>query len=337
MLAADEAVEAVGQLTHFIVGVDLDALGQIAVTIGDASQSLGYLAERAKQHADQPGDGEDAAHQHQQRQTELGHQQGGERRLKGILVQHQNQLPVGIGDVGRPKQLVTPFVFEVGRYQPLTRLALIDQGIGQIVVDLGGRLHRLGGILVGDDGTILVHHDGKAVSRQFHLGDVFHQRSDGEVAPHYAARNRLGQGHHHDVVGHIQIGFGHDETTLGHGFLIPATGARVIATAVDGGVGVVHLAAALAKIGELEAAGNLCLLQGVEGLGSRLAAQRLNDVATGCEPVADAGGLLAAKTLNLLLAALQQQVFLAAIALPGEHQDHQRKGNHHRQQYLLFE
>ena len=41
MLAAHEAVEAAGELAHFVVGVDLDALGQIAVTVGDAGQRPG--------------------------------------------------------------------------------------------------------------------------------------------------------------------------------------------------------------------------------------------------------------------------------------------------------
>ncbi len=329
VLAADEAVEAVGQLTHLVVGVDLDALGQIAVAVGDAGQRLGDLAERAEQQADQPGDGEDAAHQHQQGQAELGHQQGRERRLQGLLVQHQHQLPVGVGDIHRPQQLVAPFAVEVGRHQAVAGLALLDQGIGQIVVDLGGRFHRLGGVLVGDDGAVLVHHDGETVGRQLHLGDVFHQRGDGEVATDHAAGYRLGQGHHHDVVGHVKVRLGDDHATLAHRLLIPAAGAGIVTVTIDGGIGVVHLAAALTKVGELEAAGDLRLLQGVEGFGTGLVAERLNDVATGSKPVTDTLGLLVAEALHLFLTALQQQGLLAGIALPGEQQDHQREGDDH--------
>ena len=145
----------------------------------------------------------------------------------------------------------------------------------------------------------------------------------------YPARNRLGQGHHHDVVSHIEIGFGDNQATFAHRLLIPTTRARVVTIAVDGGIGVIHLAAALTEIGELETAGDLCLLQGIEGVGTGLAAERLDHVATGCEPVADTLGLLGTQPLQLLLAALQQQGLLAAIALPGEQQNHQRKGDHH--------
>ncbi|MND73091.1 hypothetical protein D3C80_646570 [compost metagenome] len=337
VLAADETVEAVGQLAHLVIGIDLDALGQIAVTVGDAGQGLGNLAKRAQQQADQPGDGDDAAHQHQQGQAELGHQQGGERRLQGGLVQHQHQLPVGVRDVRRPQQLVAAFVVKIDGEQAVAALALLDQGIGEIVVDLAGGLHRLGSIFIGYDGAVLVHQDGDTVRRQGHLGDILHQGGDGEVAADHAALGRLGQGHHHDVVGHVQVGFGHYHAALGHGFLIPATGAGIIAVTVDGRVRVVHLATALTEIGELETAGNLRLLQGVEGLGAGLVAKGLDDIATGGEPVTDAGGLLAAEALHLFLTALQQQGLLAAVALPGEQQDHQGEGDHHRQQYLLLE
>lgn len=150
------------------------------------------------------------------------------------------------------------------------------------------------------------------------------------IPPHDAALGGLRQRHHQNVVGHIQIRLGDDEATLAHGLLIPATGTRVITVAVDGGIGVIHLAAAFTKIGELEAAGDLSLLQGIEGLDIRLVAQRLDDVAAGTQPVADTLCLLVTQALHLFLTALKQQVFLAGIALPGEQQDHQGESDHHR-------
>ncbi|MNC22613.1 hypothetical protein D3C75_706180 [compost metagenome] len=289
-----EQVEVLGQQPHLVPALGHDLHREIPLAVSDVGQRLRHPAEIGKQvieHGDEQGAEHQQQHQSQPHQLP---QQTSEGRFQHILVHHHGEQPVGAWHPLHRQQHLTP------RYGGDVQLAVPAPALQGRPREAGGQLgHLFQGqrlLRVADDQTGAVEQHGVPLPLHLHGQHLIDEVIQGEIRTGYPDHltlmaHRLGQGHHHLLHGHADVGRGDDELARLGGILIPGTHPGIVVGGVEGGIVASHGPLHRTKIGEAKATGGTGLQQvwhqGCLGIVGNHCGQGIDRMPTICQPVAD--------------------------------------------------
>ena len=225
-----ELVEPVGQLRGFIATTDLQVLGQVALTLGDAFQSAGHAADRAHDKAGETG--ADDGEEHRQHGGDDGDQPGqlGCRTHDFALLDQADEGPAQL--LRRPDVGHVALAVELDFDQTFTGLGQLRVTVAEAAqgFEVMFRLFR-----VHQHGAGVFHQHQVAGLTQFDLFDDFGELLERHVDVDHATLGTqlVGHGahgtHQHGVIAGPVIGFGaHSLARVGHRRFVPGTNARIV-------------------------------------------------------------------------------------------------------------
>ena len=273
----DEAVEGIGQHAEFVVAGDVQALGQVAFALGDVLHGAAHVGQRCHQHADQHAQQEQDGNDGDDRGDDRGVAEVAEHGVGGVLVEHQRDVP-GHAWQAFHRRHGDQLLLAIDADFLHARLHL-----GRALrVDLGEVLEDQAAVGVQQNLAGVADQEGVAVAVEFQRvddrGDGFQLHVAGGHADQLAvAHHRHGHGENLLVGAGIEEGLGDDQPAGGHGVLVPAAGARVVAVGHRRvGPHGEHAAGGFAQVHRFEALLEHLLLQHMlDALGRRFAIGQL--------------------------------------------------------------
>ncbi|CRX27550.1 hypothetical protein PAERUG_P54_1_London_24_VIM_2_04_13_04670 [Pseudomonas aeruginosa] len=327
----DELVEGIAEHAEFIAAGHGEALGQVALALGDVLHGTAHQVQRLHQQADQQAE--------QDQDGDDGDQRGGDGRdaelaehgVGLVLVDGQRQVP------GHRRQALDRGKGEDAGMPVQFGLAETGGDLRRVLrVDLAQGLHHLLFVRVHQDLAVAADQEGVAHAAEVQRIDDLHQGLQAEVAAYHAegvasGLHRCRRGDDQFLGGGVDVGFGQGQAAGRHGVLVPGPAARIVAGRHRAVRTHGEDAVLLAEVGEAEGRGQGRLFeQGADGFRAVVAGQGLGGLLdqqqTAAEPVLNVAGSHVTHFPQVAFEVLADRVALQVIVVEGEQCE---GGEHH--------
>ncbi|PTC33291.1 hypothetical protein CLJ1_6253 [Pseudomonas paraeruginosa] len=331
MDALDELIEGLAEHAELVVAGHVQALGQVALALGDVLHGAAHQVQRLHQQADQQAEQEQDGDDRDQRGGDSRDAELAEHGVGLVLVHRDADVPVQAGqalDRGEGEDTGMPVQFGLAETGGDLRRVLR--------VDLAQGLHHLLFVRMDEDLAVAADQEGIAHAAEVQRIDDLYQGLQAEIAADHAegvagGLHRRCRGDDQFLGGGVDVGFGQGQAAGSHGILVPGAGAWVVAgrhravrTHGEGAV-------LLAEVGEAEGRGQHRLLeQGADIFRGVVTGQGLcgllDQQQAAAQPVLDVAGSHVAHFPQVAFEVLADRVALQVVVVEGEQCE---GGEHH--------